>query len=145
EQLVTANAARGLTSSLGRLIGPAIGGTLLGTLGLRSVVYADSASFFIAAALTLGIVVPREAVTTSVAPAKSVRQLWLTTWQEWLGGLRLVIARPLVTTVFAVDGLEGLADGLFQVVIVVFIREVLAGGAQDFGWMMSVSALGRIV
>ncbi len=58
DQLIPANALIGLNDNIARLVGPPIGGALLGFFGLGSVAAVDSASFLLAGALIACIAGP---------------------------------------------------------------------------------------
>lgn len=130
EHLITANSLNGLNRSLSRLVGPALGGVLLGVFGLGSVVYADCLSFVLAGVLILGMRV-RNVAPGAADETLEPGRLWLDTWRQWLEGLRLAARTHAIAVIFTVDGLEGLADGIFQVVAVVFVRQLLHGGPSS--------------
>jgi len=56
--LVTANSLNSLSDNLGRLAGPALGGWLLGMVGLADVVIVDSVSYMVSGALIALVVMP---------------------------------------------------------------------------------------
>src|ERR671933_571238 len=58
ERLVTANSLNAMNNDLARLIGPALGGLVVGWFGLVGVVVVDAASYLIAAALVSRISAP---------------------------------------------------------------------------------------
>lgn len=51
----------------------------------------------------------------------------------------------LVTGVFVVAGIATFADSINSALLVPFVDEVLRGGAQGFGWLLSVQAIGGLI
>ena len=66
-------------------------------------------------------------------------------WQDWLSGLRFILNSRIVSVIFLVIGIAGIAEGLFNVLFVIFIRQSLGGGAPEFGWLTSAQAVGGLV
>ncbi len=52
---------------------------------------------------------------------------------------------PTITAIFATAGTAMIAEGFFLVLLVPFVKEVLHGGPQDFGWLASAQAIGGLV
>jgi MFS family permease len=67
EHLVSANSMNAMNDNLGRLIGPALGGALLGVVGYSSVIVADSVSYLIAAVLISLVAAPGRKTVAGVA------------------------------------------------------------------------------
>ncbi len=146
EYLIAANALNGLNSQVGRLLGPALGGVLLGVVGLTGVVLADSASFVLSGLLIAQIThtaPPRPSATED--PARTAGGRWRTVWREWWDGLRLVRRRRTLSTFFLVISVAGVGEGIYNVMYVVFVRAVLHGGALAFGYLSSAQAVGGLL
>ena len=144
DRLVTANALNSLNNNLARLAGPALGGFAAGLLGLPGVVLLDSASFAIAAALIALITVtskPERDPTVSQDGAAP----WLSVWREWLAGLRLIRRERALATLIGVTAITAFGEGIFGVLIIVFVNQVLHGGALELGWLMSGQAIGGLL
>jgi MFS family permease len=62
-----------------------------------------------------------------------------------LEGLRLVRRERTLSTIFAMSLLMGLGEGIFGVLLVVFVRLVLRGGALQYGSLMSAQAIGGLL
>jgi MFS family permease len=152
---VPANALNGLSQHLSRLVGPAIGGIVVGLAGLRGVIIADAASFCVAAALIAPIRAPshpvdvapateRSSADASGAPA-TVPGAAPSVRREWLEGLALVRRKRVLSTIFLMLVATGLGEGIFGVLLVVFVVQVLQGGALQLGWTMSAQAIGGVL
>ena len=144
--LVAANSLNSLNNNLARLGGPALGGLLLAWFGFRNVVLIDSVSFLISGLMIALIVVPSLVSTkTGEATAESTLATQPKFWQDWLSGLRFILNSQIVSVIFLVIGIAGIAEGLFNVLFVIFIRQNLGGGAPEFGWLTSAQAVGGLV
>ncbi len=144
-QLVPANALNVLNNNLARLIGPPLGGVLFGLIGLPGVVLADSASFLIGGALIALVALSPPARPPEIAPTPDARTTWDAVWRGWLGGLGLIRRERLVAIVFAVVGIATFADSMNSALLVPFVDTVLGAGAQSFGWLLTVQALGGLL
>jgi MFS family permease len=151
ELLVSANSMNAMNDNLGRLIGPALGGLLLGSVGYSSVIVADSISYLVAAILIAFVAAPgrvskepeaeQTADSAPVTAGGQLRQLV----QEWLGGMRLVRNNRILTAVFIIIGVGLFGDAIISALLVPFVQDVVKVGAQEFGWMMTARGLGGII
>src|SRR5919199_1113046 len=148
ERLVTANSLNAMNNDLARLIGPALGGLVMGWFGLLGVVAVDAASYLIAAALVSRISAPsapeRSDGTSSTETGETVAS-FLAVWREWAEGLRLVGTGRVILTVFFVGAVTGLGEGVFSALFAPFVRVALGGGALELGSLMSAQAVGGIL
>jgi predicted MFS family arabinose efflux permease len=144
EHLPTANALNTLNNNLARLIGPAIGGAVFAYLGFTFAVLLDTASFVIAAAMIALIRAPRSVTRAAVEPADGeVRRPHV--WREWLEGLRLVRDNRLISALFLFAGVAMVSEGFFEVLIIPYVKDILRGGSQELGWMMTAQAIGGLL
>ncbi|HEY3474873.1 MAG TPA: MFS transporter [Anaerolineales bacterium] len=141
--LVAANSLNALNNNFARLGGPALGGLLLGSVGFRNVVLIDSLSFLVS-----GILIALIASVSLTPRREKVGELTarpLGVWEDWLSGLRSIVRSSTVFLLFVVMGIAGVAEGLFNVMFVIFIKDNLGGGALEFGWLTSVQAIGGLL
>jgi MFS family permease len=146
--LVPANSLNALNNNLARLGGPALGGLLLGLFGFTSVVLMDSISFLLSAIMIALIVQPALAFAenkTSGATEASIPTSQPRLWRDWLAGLRLIFHSRVVSVLFIVMGIAAIAEGVFNVLFVIFIRQILGGDAIEFGWLTSAQAMGGLL
>jgi len=147
--LIAANSLNSLNNNLARLGGPALGGLLLGSLGFRNVVIIDSVSFLFSGIMIALIVAPSLASAQTAQTGEAMAEATLATqprvWQDWLSGLRFIWKSRIVSVIFLVIGIAGIAEGLFNVLFVIFIRQSLGGGAPEFGWLTSAQAVGGLI
>ncbi|WP_433273154.1 MFS transporter [Actinosynnema sp. CS-041913] len=130
DQVTAANGLVGLNTNLARLIGASLGGLVLGWSGLPGVLWADVASFLVAAVL---LARPFGVVNRS-GDARVFR--------AWLDGLREI--RGPLRGMVAVVGLMALSQGMFVVLFVVFVAERLGGGEEEVGLLRGIQAIGGL-
>lgn len=142
--LMAANSLNAMSDSLTRLVGPSLGGALLGLLGFTSVVLFDTLTYLLSGALIFLVALPSDPprpprqAASAAARGKKV-------WSEWLEGLRLVKTERTLAALFIVTALAMLGQGFINVLIVVFVKDVLHAGALQFGWMASAQGVGGLV
>jgi MFS family permease len=138
--LPAANALSSFGSDGARLVGPALGGIVVGLSGLGGVVVFDSLTFLVPALLLLG-------VRASRGPAPAVVSTGTLTalYADWRSGVATVLASPALRALFGLVALTGVGEGIFSVLFVVFVRLVLHGGALQLGWLLTAQAIGGVV
>ena len=146
ENLAAANALNALNNNLGRLSGPALGGLLMGALGLQAVVVFDAATFLAASFLIAWLVVPGSA--QAARAKKEMPELVVglgSVWREWLEGLRVVKRERVVSVLFLYIAVTSVGEGVMSALFIPFVADVLHGNALEVGWLMSAQAVGGIV
>lgn len=151
DQLIAANSADSLGDTLASLIGPAVGGVLLGLTGLAGVVLLDALSFLVSG-LCLACIVPpkdwqnvvhRETEQGHVRLSLSTRMMRF--WQEWFVGLHYLRQSRVLMLLFVVTGIVMVAQGIISILWVVFVRESLGGDAVLYGGIQTAVAIGTLV
>lgn len=145
EQLVQANSLKSISSNLARLIGAALGGLVIGLLGLRGTTLLDALSFLFVCFMVYLITMPRreaeEEKTSKPTITASLQQLG----RDWLEGLHQIYRRHALTILFAMIAVQSLGEGVFGVLLVVFVKKVLGGNAILYGSLLSIQALGSLI
>ncbi len=145
DQLLAANALSAFSDSLPRFVGPVLGGTLLSlTGGLTSVALVDSASFLVSAVSIFLIVLPHtgEAVGLPSPAPISERKTFVSLWNAWTDGLRLISHNLPILGIFLFMGLTVLSDGLLRVVFVPFTKDMLHADAFYYSWLTTAQGVG---
>ncbi|HLX58928.1 MAG TPA: MFS transporter [Ktedonobacteraceae bacterium] len=151
EQLVAANALKSISMNSSRLIGGALGGVLLAELGLRSVTLLDMVSFLFVATMIWLISMPARPQPASQTPKTQAvvdgnKQKPLKHFiGEWLEGLQLIGQQRALIVLLTMFALQSLGEGVFGVLLVVFVKQVLKGGSVDYGLILSVQAVGSLI
>ncbi|HZU00699.1 MAG TPA: MFS transporter [Ktedonobacteraceae bacterium] len=146
ELLVSANALISVSSNTSRLAGAALGGVLLGLFGLGGVALLDALSFVFVSAMVLFISMPTKSAPSreGEVPAASVamgKQLV----HEWLEGLQPICVERTLTILLIAFILTGFGEGIFGVLLVVFVKQVLLGGAVVYGSLLAAQAVGSLI
>lgn len=150
DQLVAANSLTGLTDNLARLVGGPLGGIILQFGGLRGIVLCDAASFLVAAALLASSGSRRPAADVPAAAAAQPGPgpgdpAPGGLFRQWLAGLALIRRDRRLGGALAVTAISAVAQGVFVVLFVVFVIQVLHGGAPEVGLLRGVQAVGAII
>ena len=127
ERAMSANALVGLNNDLGRIVGGPLGGVLLAVVGLSGVALVDVATYLIAAALVATL--PRD--RAGRAPARPGRVL-------------RALVDPATRAPLTVAFVAAVAQGLFVVLFVFFVTDVINGSESDVGLLRGVQAIGAI-
>lgn len=144
-QLMAANALTALGTNLTLLIAPSLGGTLLGLLGLPSIVLADSASYLVSGALVALIQVPADATIRAGLTRAPALAPWTRLRHEWVEGLRVMVGDRTLTALVVVMGLSSLAQGIFTVLLAPLVKDVLLGSALVFGGLATAQGVGGLL
>ncbi len=121
DQVVAANAMVAATNHIAIMIGPPLGGFLIGTIGPRPVFGINAASFILSATLILSARLPRTH-RLEEAPSSAI--------QDLKEGLRYALRTPLVRGVLVVMGLVFLGAATKAPLEPLFVKDVLTKGAQ---------------
>ena len=128
DALLSANALVGLNQNLGRLVGGPLGGVLLAVGGLDLAIAVDVVTYLASAGLILLVRSPRQ---LSVEPGSAT-------------GVWAALTLRRLRTVFVMILLASIAQGLFQVLFVLFVVGPLGGGETEVGVFRGIQAVGAI-
>ena len=152
DDLVGANALIGLNGNLARLAGSPLGGILVEVAGLPGLVIGDAASFLLGAAL-IALVHPHagrepdrqadRAPEAAHSPGTDPRRAGVV--GEWVDGLRVTLGDRVLRWGLVVNGLAGVAQGIFTVLFVLFVTRALGGDGADVGLLRGVQAIGGLL
>lgn len=127
DDLLSANSLLGVNMNAARLVGGPLGGLLLALGNLQLIVVVDVLSFVLAAFL--------------VARLRPVTPVSRTTAEVSAGG----DDRRRVRVGLTVAAVAGLAQGLFLVLFVPFVEQILHGDAAETGLLRGVQAIGAAI
>jgi MFS family permease len=142
DQLLAANSLNSLSMELTRLIGPLLGGVLVGLLGKNVVVLADAASFFCVACMIALVHIPAQ---TGEAKEQTVRTGPAQLWGEWMAGMKQVRRRAIITAIFITLGTSMIAEGVVQVMLAPWVKSFLHGNELTYGWLAASQAVGGLL
>jgi predicted MFS family arabinose efflux permease len=143
-QLVAAKSLNALCSNLAGLIGPALGGMLARKLGLEGITLVQMATLLALAVMVGLIALPIDLRKVQVIRSGSV-VVWTAVWRDWLDGLRLIGGRRIVAVLLAIAGVPMLGQGIINVLWMIFVKKMLAGGEAEYGWVQVAVAAGALL
>ncbi len=145
DHLLAANALNSLNNNLARLLGPALGGSVMAFSGIAGVVVIDAVTFLVAATLISMIVTSGEVERIASDVAGTTQRAWRRAWREWIEGLALLRRNRALAALLSLNAVSALGEGVFSVMFVVWVDQVLDGGARELGWLMSAQAVGGLL
>jgi len=145
DQLLTANSLDSLGENSARMIGPALGGVLLASIGLQGVILFDIGSYLMAALLMYFIRVPSNASLLTPTPEESTSSVISAFWGELKSGLRLVKNNQPLSRIFLVLGIAMLGDSILTVLLVAFFQDIVGIGPTEFGMVLTVRGVSGIL
>jgi MFS family permease len=161
DELATANGLGALASSLARLLGAPLGGLAIQVLGLGGVVAADMVTFLVAAALVAAI--PATAIrrtmtgageanadaasrgTVGEAPAAGTMAASRRFGRDWIDGWRTIVRVPGLGALVGIGAVSQLSQGIFVVLYLVFVLEVIGADSGAVGLIRGMQAVGGVV
>ena len=135
EDYVNAQSLSSTVHNAGRLIGPAVAGLLIAWVG-SGAAFAVNAVSFIAVLISLFRMDPARLDRAEPIPRKR---------GQALEGLRYVWARPDLRACLILVAVIALFGQNFRVVLPLFARDVLGGGAETYGWLTSALGAGAVI
>jgi MFS family permease len=145
DSLIEANSLNALNNNIARLVGPPLGGAIVGVFGLSGVAIFDAVSFVLAATLIWLVRTQPTAAAPDSNAGALVSSAWRKVWQDWLAGLQFVQRQRSVRVIFLLTAATALGESIFGVLFVPFVSTVLQGSAQDIGWLMAAQAVGGLL
>ena len=135
-QLVPANALVGSTAMLAMLIGPALSGLGIATMGMQVVLYVSSVTFFLSV-----LALSRLHLTTAQSQGRS-GEGFITELKQ---GLRFAfIEKRTIAGLIGAALCYSLASSAFVFLLPVFSDKVLHVGAMMLGWLWSAYGAGMV-
>jgi MFS family permease len=143
EDLTTANAMESLTFSISGLIGPGVAGLLIAIVGAPFVLAIDALTYFVFVGCLLAM---REGGRGAEAARSQGRDAAdAPVASRGLGpAIRFVITAPAIVAITLFYMSVNIAGGIVTVVIPLYARDVLHGGSETFGLLLSVLNAGDL-
>ncbi|MBZ5581758.1 MAG: MFS transporter [Acidobacteriia bacterium] len=117
-----------------RIVGPAVAGILVASIGEGWCFFANAVSYIaVIAGLLLMQVARRERLPEAGSPFSRV-----------IEGFRFVIANPPVHSLLVLLAVVSITGMPYAVLMPIFAVRVLHGGAQTLGWLMGVTGVGAL-
>jgi Na+/melibiose symporter-like transporter len=144
--LVAANGLNGQARNLARLVGSGLGGVTAAVGGITAIAAADAATFLLAAFLVSRI---RTSGRVEAAPSDDatevVRGRVAGLVDEWRAGLRATWRSPVIRMLLVFTLITSTGEGIMGTLFAPYVRQVLHGGAEVYGLISGVQAIGGII
>jgi predicted MFS family arabinose efflux permease len=143
DDLNTANAMESVSFGLADVAGPAVAGVLIAAIGAAAVLGVDAASYVVFIGFLLGLRIPSIAAEE---PASNASDGGPAARGLRLGPALRFVRRspPVMATTLMFMGFN-VGEGMMLVLIPVYARQQLGGGARTFGILLSAFALAALV
>jgi MFS family permease len=135
EDYVNAQSLNSTIHNVGRLVGPAAAGLLIASVG-SGWAFAVNAVSFVAVLISLFRIDPERLDRAEPVPRKR---------GQALEGLRYVWGLPDLRACLILVAVVALFGQNFRVVLPLFARDVLGGGAETYGWLTSALGAGAVI
>lgn len=134
DDLVNAIALGSASFNAARVVGPALGGVVIGRFGLPVAFLANGASFL---AVIIALLVVRGSARAPGAPSATLRA-------EMVAGLRYALTTPIVRFVLSLVVVVSVAVLNHTVLVPLYARDVLREGVHGFGLLMAALGAGAL-
>jgi MFS family permease len=133
--LVDGNGKLGASQSFAQVVGPGLGGGLVGLFGAARAMAADSISYAVSVASLLAIRAPE-------APPRTDQRQQLR--KEITEGLSFVLRDPILRKIVACTGTANLFGSMATALQIVFLIRILHVRPADTGLLIAVASLGGV-
>jgi MFS family permease len=116
------------------IIGPALGGILVSTVGVSATFYLNALSFG-AVIVALMLMTPKPPIEVEQRPS---------VWRELVDGLRYVRERPAILSLFALALLMSIAARPYIQLLPAYVKNTVHGGPDALGLVMAGSGAGAL-
>ena len=137
EDLLEANSLRRMSSSFITVIGPAIGGLLIGFWGYRIVFIIDSGSFFISVLTLLFVLSPAVIKSCEGKPPGIIEELKVT--------FRFFAGSFLLSSFIVLRLLDSLGSGTYNTALPVFASHISQSGGSYYGYLIATWGCGTFL
>ena len=127
------------------MIGWSLGGILLAHWGIELVILFDSLSYLLAALLVFLVNAPPEQTRVRGAAAETEPFSWQNFRREWQDGLALICQQRIIALLFVVSSISLLGGTMMDPLVAPFVYDILQRDAVEFGWILTVGAIGGML
>lgn len=137
KELIVANSLLSSTGEFMNLIGPAIAGVIIGLFGIKLAFIIDALTFLLSGIAVFFISVKEE----SREEKMGIKTIFL----ELKEGITYIKTSKKLSFMCLVFGAMMIAGGTINLILPIFVGEVLHRGTKEFGFLMSANGLGIII
>lgn len=136
EDLGNAISLNSSSFNLARLIGPAIAGVLIASFG-------EGICFLINALSYIAVIAALFAMRLKALPIN--KKIHVSVFEEFSEGIKYAYASLPMRNILIFLSMVSLIGMAFPVLLPIFAKEILSGGPQTFGFLMSASGVGALI
>jgi DHA3 family macrolide efflux protein-like MFS transporter len=133
--LLAANSLYQLTSMMAFIIGPALGGIIVGYIGITEALLFDAATYFFSAFFVLQIHLTEQ--------ERKIKERSL--FGDIKDGFVYIRHSAIISYILTIFAVIMLSFGILNVLFVFYARDVLHVDAESFGLLLSCQAIGSLV
>lgn len=133
--LLTANSLYQLTSMMALIVGPSLGGIIVGYIGITEALLFDAVSYFFSALFVLKI---------HVAEGEQ-KIMGRSLFEDIKGGFVYIRHNAIISYILTIFAVVMLSFGILNVLFVFYATDVLHVGAESFGILLSGQAIGNFI
>ena len=134
QDLMNAIALNSSMFNASRIVGPAVAGVLVASIGEGWCFFVNAASYIaVIAGLLMMRLPPRAAAVAAGSP-----------WTHLAEGFRFIGGNRAVSAILALLGIESLTGTPYIVLMPIFADRILHGGPQAFGWLLGAAGAGSL-
>lgn len=126
-----------LNNSLARLVGPALGGTMLAVAGFPAAIWVVAVCHGLSALLV--------AMVDHRSPGSEISVDRPGMVAQWREGAAMVSRHPALRALVPIVALMAVGEGFVSALLAPFARELLHAGPDALGWILSAQAVGGIL
>jgi len=145
EMLARANSVSAVRMQVSQLVGFPIGGVLMALGGLPLVVTVDVVSYVLSAVAMALLLPPTDGGFRTRGADHPAAGVLRGIWRDWKDGMAAVRASRSLSGLLIVVMIAVSAQSLITPLFVPLVKDVLGGGALEFGWLAASQAAGGIV
>lgn len=145
DRLTTANAMESISYGIAGLVGPAVAGVVIAVLGAPVVLAVDAVTYGIFVVCLLGM---RRQVSTA-EPTPPVADVPAERREPSVGSgigpaIRFIVGAPAIVAITLMYMCLNVSGGIALVLIPIYARDVLGGGSETYGLLLSVLTAGEL-
>lgn len=134
QHLLNAIALNSAAFNSARIIGPALAGILIASVGMSGCFYVNGISF-------IAVIIALLLIKNNSLPKKDNKTIL---FKDLAEGLRYIKANPLILVLISMVGMTSLLGISYAILMPVFANNVLGIGAKGLGMLMSCAGLGAL-
>lgn len=141
EHIANAVALNSAVFNGARIVGPAIAGVMIATIGMVPLFFYNALSYM---AVVVGLALMRVDELVPLSARAMVERHWRSVLDHLVEGLRYVRATPEILVPILILAVVSTFTLNFQVLIPVYASHTLGGDADTFGFLMAGSGIGSL-